>query len=247
MKKPAWLSVWITLLLLANHDEEHKFIWNGKEHILKRGQFITGRKALSDQTGVPKSTIEDVLRFLELHENIRQQKTTKYRLITILNWSSYQKSDNKPTTERQQSDTFKKLRSKEVLSANAGEPLKAKKGDMRTYNENQHSGDDLPDLDLDSREIVGPAVKKKDLKKASPVEEEVFSLFDGNPARAMWGMRPIERAAAKILYDNFGMDELERRMGIIRKNENEPWCPQIDTPAELLEKMSKMEKFLKTL
>lgn len=118
---------------------------------------------------------------------------------------------------------------------------------MNTYNENKHSGDDLPDLDLDSQEIVNASVKKKDIKKASPVEEEVFDLFRGNPARGMWGMRPIERAAARILYDTFGIEELERRMKVIEKSKDEPWCPQIDTPSELLEKMPKMERYLKTV
>ena len=165
-KKPAWLSVWVTLLLLANHDEEHKFIWNGREHILKAGQFITGRKALSEQTGVPQSTIEDVLRFLELHENIRQQKTTKYRLITILNWDDYQKSDSKPTTERQQSDTFKKLRSKEVNTGAYAPPLLAlkktpmKKNRLGSYNEEKSYDSYETVIDMDGEEEKEPEVKK---------------------------------------------------------------------------------------
>lgn len=112
-KKPSWAWLWVTLLLLANHDEEHKFIWNKKEVKLEKGQFVTGRKALSDQTGIPPSTVEDILTYLENSSQIRQQKTTKYRLITIVKWDSYQNSDITPTTNRQQTDTFKKLRSKE--------------------------------------------------------------------------------------------------------------------------------------
>lgn len=107
--KPAWAWLWVVLLLLANHDENEDFIWNGELKPLKKGQFITGRKKLSNITGIAETTIEDILRFLERQQNIRQQKTTKYRLITILNWEKYQKSDtksdNKATTKRQQSDT----------------------------------------------------------------------------------------------------------------------------------------------
>lgn len=88
----------------------------------KSGQFITGRSKLAQLCGVPKSTVEDILNYLETQQQIQQQKTTKYRLITILNWDTYQKSDsnsdNKATTKRQQSDTInnaKKGRKKEGL------------------------------------------------------------------------------------------------------------------------------------
>lgn len=112
-RKPAWCALWVTLLLLANHDNRNKFIWNGKEIEQKAGEFVTGRKSLSEQTGIPESTIEDILKFLENSCQIRQQKTTKYRLITIVKWNEYQETDNKATTKQQQSDTIKKLRSKE--------------------------------------------------------------------------------------------------------------------------------------
>lgn len=104
----AWL--WVTLLLKANH-KENKFMWNGNIIIVKEGQLLTGRKELSEQTGIPGSTIEDILNFLEKQHQIRQQTTTKFRLITIINWKDYQNSDNnsdnKATTKRQQSDTNK--------------------------------------------------------------------------------------------------------------------------------------------
>ena len=120
-RKPAWFSVWVTLLLLANHDDEHTFIWNGRQIELKEGQFITGRKTLSEQTGVPETTIERILDYLESSGQIGQQKNTKNRLITILNWETYQKVDNKRTTNGQQTDTFKNIINKEVKnSTNTG-------------------------------------------------------------------------------------------------------------------------------
>lgn len=109
-RKPAWLCVWITLLLLASHKDKDDLIWNGNPIKLKKGQFITGRKKLKDLTGIAESTIEDILKYLEIQQQIQQQKTTKFRLITILKWDKYQKrdikSDNRATTEQQQSDTI---------------------------------------------------------------------------------------------------------------------------------------------
>lgn len=109
-KRSSYFHLWVALLLNANH-KDNKMIWNGNLIVIKEGQLITGRKSLSEETGIPESTIEDILGYLETQQQIQQQKTTKYRLITILNWKDYQhsdiKSNNKTTTKQQQADTNK--------------------------------------------------------------------------------------------------------------------------------------------
>ena len=104
----AWL--WMTLLLMANHRNQ-KVMWNNDVVVIKEGQFITGRKKLSQQTGIKETTIERILKYLENGHQIEQQKTNKYRVITIINWRSYQdeniRTDNKRTTDGQQTDTNK--------------------------------------------------------------------------------------------------------------------------------------------
>lgn len=110
IKKPNYLLLWITLLLKANHKET-KMIWNNDIIIIREGQFITGRKVLAEETGIPESTIEDILNYLEKQQQIQQQKNNKYRLITIVNWETHQhsdtKSNNKATTKQQLADTNK--------------------------------------------------------------------------------------------------------------------------------------------
>ena len=109
--KPTWAWLWVVLLLLANHEEGDSFIWNGQIMKLNKGQFVTGRKKLKELTGIPESTIERALtHFEKIGQQIEQQKTTKYRLITILNWNDYQKTDNRRTTDGQQTDTFKNVK-----------------------------------------------------------------------------------------------------------------------------------------
>lgn len=110
-KKPNYLALWVVLLLKANHKEK-QMIWNNNIIIIKEGQLLTGRKELARETGIPEGTIEGILTAMEQNQHlIEQQKTTKYRVITILNWKDYQasdnKTDNKPTTNRQQTDTNK--------------------------------------------------------------------------------------------------------------------------------------------
>jgi len=97
--KPTYGWLWTTLLLLANH-KEHKFLWNKKTIIIKDGQLLTGRKELSQQTGISQTTIERILQTLENGHQIKQYKTTKFRLISIINWTEYQCSDDKADNKR---------------------------------------------------------------------------------------------------------------------------------------------------
>lgn len=128
-KKPQYFLLWIHLLLSANHAKK-EFMWNGNIILVKEGQMVTGRKELCEQTGIPESTIEDILKFLERQHQIQQQKETKYRLISIVNWVKYQnpdtKSNNRATTEQQQADTNKNDNNekKNPFSLEIGETIK---------------------------------------------------------------------------------------------------------------------------
>jgi hypothetical protein len=111
--KSDYLSIWVHLLLMANH-EPTTFIWNNKKQTLNAGQLLTGRKQLSKKTGIAESQVYKILKYLETEQQIEQQKTTKYTVITITNWHRYQdkeqqkeqQSNNRVTTEEQQSNTY---------------------------------------------------------------------------------------------------------------------------------------------
>lgn len=121
-QKPYYAWLWVVLILKANH-RPNKFMWNGKIIVIKEGQLITGRRKLSIETGISQSTIEDILKFLESQHQIQQQKTTKFRLITIVEWEKYQNSDsksnNKATTKQQQADTNKNDKNDKNISSDS--------------------------------------------------------------------------------------------------------------------------------
>ncbi len=108
-KKSQYVHLWVHLLLTANH-EDTSFLWNNKDMILKRGQLLTGRKKLSIETGIGEGTIENILKTLENEQQILQQKTNLFRIITIINYDKMQNinsnSYNKVTTKLQQNDTY---------------------------------------------------------------------------------------------------------------------------------------------
>ncbi len=115
------VHLWIHLLFCAHRSEREEMLGGKKINCLP-GQFTTGRKQLSNATGISESKVERLLAKFESNEyQIEQQKTNTNRLISILNWSEYQSTEqqmnNKRTTTEQQMNTLqeiKKLRSKEI-------------------------------------------------------------------------------------------------------------------------------------
>lgn len=89
------VHLWMHLLFKANwQDKEEMF--GGKPIICKAGQFTTGRKQLSIETGINESKVERILTYFEkIEHQIEQQKTSVNRLISIVNWSKYQQSEQR--------------------------------------------------------------------------------------------------------------------------------------------------------
>jgi hypothetical protein len=93
-RKPNYVHLYLHLLLLASYtDSKFKHYFKGQEIRLKPGQFITGRKELAKATGIKEGSIEGILKKFESRGSIQQQKSTKSRLISISNWSIYQKPE----------------------------------------------------------------------------------------------------------------------------------------------------------
>jgi len=88
-QKSAYFHLWVTLLLTAAHTDR-EFIFNDQIHKLKPGQLLTGRKKLSKLTKIPEATIGRMLKCLESGHKIEQKTFKRFRIITIINWSSYQ-------------------------------------------------------------------------------------------------------------------------------------------------------------
>ncbi len=112
VRKSKYCHLWVVLLLKASHSQTD-FIWNNRRVYLQPGQFVTGRKKLSKETGIPESTVERILKYLESEQQIEQQTFNKNRIITIKNWKNYQapgkigqQADSRRTANGQQADTF---------------------------------------------------------------------------------------------------------------------------------------------
>lgn len=96
--KSEYIHLWVHLLLEANREDK-EFLWNGKIQKIKSGQLLTGLNEISKKTGICRSTVDRILKLFESETQIEQQITTKFRLITIKNWSEYQKVETQNETQ----------------------------------------------------------------------------------------------------------------------------------------------------
>lgn len=110
LSSPEQKVVLITILLLANH-EENKWEWKGEQFICKPGQLITSLNSLARECGEGVS-IKNVRTALDRFEKLgflANASTKTGRLITVLNWEKYQgrdfatgKDDGKQTAKSRQ-------------------------------------------------------------------------------------------------------------------------------------------------
>ena len=110
--KSEYVHLWLYLLLKANHRD--KEIYLGSEKILvRRGQLLTSRHKLSEVVHIQENKIYRMLKCFENEHQIEQQKTSRYTVITILNYDIYQKNEqvieqqmnNQRTTNEQPMNT----------------------------------------------------------------------------------------------------------------------------------------------
>ena len=108
-------ALWMFLLLNASFKEISVFFGSGRIN-LKPGQLVTGRKYLAEKLKTSESKVDRILKLFETEQMIEQNTTSRGRLITVVNWSKFQKSvypsgqklNFNRTTAEQQPDTINK-------------------------------------------------------------------------------------------------------------------------------------------
>jgi hypothetical protein len=107
MNNPVWqnpnlLKLWMYCLFKASHAE-HEILIGTQSIKLQRGQFITGRKALTEDLNkgvkpdqqLSEKTWERYMKNFEKWQMLSIEVTNKYSLITILNYDNHQGGSRK--------------------------------------------------------------------------------------------------------------------------------------------------------
>ena len=116
IEKPIWVnstpehkSIMITLLLMANH-EPNQWEWMGEKFTVNPGQFVTSLESIREKTGkgISIQSVRSCLKRLKKLQFATEKSTKAGRLITIINWGSYQpkkiKATKIPTVGQQRSN-----------------------------------------------------------------------------------------------------------------------------------------------
>lgn len=101
--KPEYLKAWLDLIFKANYEDK-RVLLDGEVNNLKRGQFITSIRKLSDEWGWSKDRVLNFLRLLERDEMIHRESDRKRTLITIENYSFYQVCQDTDSHSKQDSN-----------------------------------------------------------------------------------------------------------------------------------------------
>jgi len=193
--------LWVHLLLTANWSDREEIL-GGKPIICKAGQFTTGRKQLSKETGINESKIERMLTYFEkIEQQIEQRKTNTNRLISILNWDKYQSSEqqveqrvnNHRTTSEQRVNTSKE--SKEIQEVKEDNRDAAKAATLKRIS--------------DFKESLYPYTKSKGGSFENKTVKEFFDYWS-----------ELNKSGTKMRWEIQQTFEISKRLANWIKNEN---------------------------
>lgn len=220
-QKPHYAWIWIYLLLICNHEDQ-QFIWNGEKRTVKRGEVITGRINISQNTGVPETTVERILNYLEKDGQIGQQKTNKFRLITIKNYDRYQEVR---TTNGQQADN--------------------KRTQTRMNKNDKNDKNILQATACDVEEIIYEPVEED----RKTINKQIFALMskfkEYNP-----GIRiehKTQRKHCEELINQFGYEKALNTVKFVLQIQGKEFAPTITTPTQLINKIGDLKTYCQRL
>jgi hypothetical protein len=107
LRRPAWLSVWLYFLAHAYHgmvragesfrkaaeSEYPTVLFKGQRMSLKPGQLTSGALQIAEVTGVPRGTVERIIKKFKSEGMIEELTSPRCSLITVKNWHKYQSSE----------------------------------------------------------------------------------------------------------------------------------------------------------
>ena len=200
-KKSEMVHLFLYFMLLANHEEKK---WSGQT--IERGQFITGRFSLSENTGISEQTIRTCINKLKSTNEITTKSTNKYTIITITKYDDYQKDDKKSTNKLTYGLTNNQPTTNQQLTTN--------KNDKNDKN--------------DKKDTAEPS--------SALIPQIIKSFEGINPAcKRMYG-NPNQRRACQDLIDTYGFEETLKIVSFLPKNNSTPYKPKANTPLQLWEK-----------
>lgn len=197
--------------LLLTANHEAKK-WRGIE--VKRGQKITSYQHLAEELGLSLQSVRTAIKKLKLTGELTHTGNNKYSVFTIVNWETYQidnKQPNNPVTNKQHSNNIQ---------------LTTNKNDKKEKN-----------VRMKRTTIAGKPATEHNPLGAQIIEAMI--LVDRKNKR-YYGI-PVQRSACDFLIEEYGLEEVKKRIGFLNRTNKMPFFPTITTPVQLVDNWTKLE------
>lgn len=133
-------------ILRANHSNTE---WRGIK--IKRGSFVTSLDSLSVSTGLTVREVRTALKNLKKTKEIEVETTSRYSIITVKNYNSYQYNDKQNgkqiTNERQTSDKQATTDNNELIMNNNEEEVGKKNPPASAPEYSEDNSERLADIE----------------------------------------------------------------------------------------------------
>jgi hypothetical protein len=172
------------------------------------GSFVTSRLRISKDTGIEQSKIERILKCFESEQQIKQQGYSKYRIISICNWSKFQ--ENKQEFEQQ-------MNSKRTASE---QQMNTDKNDKNDKHDKKKTKEFMSDQDFISALKSNPAFKNINIDRELSLMDAWFLTPKGNGRKKTkrFILNWLSKIDVPIITQNDDLSEIEER---IRRKEAE--------------------------
>ena len=111
-------QAWIDILLRVNHKQSEISIGN-QVIKLEKGETVWSILDMSERWGWSRKKVDNFLNVLEKEQMLHNKRTTKYTILTVANWESYQhqeqQKNNKSTSMEHQKNTNNNVNNEEQV------------------------------------------------------------------------------------------------------------------------------------
>ncbi|WJM80526.1 DNA replication protein [Pectobacterium brasiliense] len=169
-KDPEASHLWVHLLLRANYEPTTVSTEMG-DVLCKRGEFISGRNSLADETGLTSNRVQYLLKKYQKMGMISVKSNRKFSLITVIKYDEYQQF-SVPTDYHQNSQ--------QIPIANPAMPRAGAEVVPTDYHQNSQqipTEKELNNNSLDKSNECASAAENQEKKKPSVSCQDVVDAY----------------------------------------------------------------------
>ena len=230
MDKPIWFQstpeqkvILVTLLLMANH-EQSEWIWQGIKFEVQPGQFVTSIDRIVKKAGVSKQSVRTALVKFEKLEFLTNKSTKTGRLISIVNWHTYQVEKRKSNKDANKDLTKNQQRPNKDLTPNKND--KECKNDKKyIYSENIELQKAINDFILMRRSIKKPMTEHAielmlgKLNKLATNDQDKIKILNQSIMNSYQGIFPLKERTQHSNLSYFE-EQKQKRAAVIEVIKN---------------------------